>query len=1078
MLATTQTPHSQDQQHEQGSDIYEPYTLQSIAIAHALRHPAKLVESKALRSCRPPTPSYKPHLPENLIAEGILSDAQLEAIIFAGNAHKDYLKGYYVRENKYTNVLPASENNPEAVRLRRGFMLADSTGVGKGRTGCGIMLDNILKAAKEGKPQKAVWVTLTDALLKDARRDWEALGGSPEHIRLHSKFPQTAPIPLKAGILFTTYATLRSSGSANKLSRVEQIVQWLGEDFDGVILFDECHALQNATATKKGRFTVKPSQQSIAGQQLTNALPNSRVVYMSATGAGNISSLAYASRLGLWGTGDFPFTSVSHFIGELKRGGTAAAEVICRDLKSLGLFFSRSVSLEGVKFEIVDVRLTEEQEQIYNKCALAYQQIQEGMHQALCATNLLDANGNPVSGHYVTGLKQQFESNKLRFFTHLITSFKMPEVIGRIEQDLEQGKAVVCQIVSTNEAILKRRLEGVSKADWHDLNIDIAPIEYILDYIQHVFPVQLHQIQTDGEGREISVPVFDEDGKPVASREALAIRANLISEIQQIDKMPGVLEALLFHFGHDRVAEVTGRKYRLLRDGETDRVYVNERKGNVKDAEVSAFQNGDKDILVFSDCGGTGQSYHADLSCKNQKQRVHYVIDLGHSSFKCVQGLGRTHRSNQRCAPIFVPVFTSVPAEQRLISAIAKKLHTLGALTRGERQAGNQGLFHDTDNVESKYGTSALYHLLHSIVLGDILGCSLEDFERMSGLKITTENGALRSELPTMRQFLNRLLAFTLDIQELLYSELETRLRASIEQAIERGTYDGMGLEQLKGKSFKVLSSHTIYQPSGEGLESATTKAYQIERTRETEVMPLFEALRRNRTHGGTLMINSRSERVGFVVPTSGRIDSNTGKILPCVNIVRPSGSQKMLKSEFERSHWKPVAYTTFSQLWEKEVSELPLFTTDTFYIISGVLLPIWTLLDNTNMKVYRVKITGSNQTILGRYVDPENLQRVYDKLGVQKTAEVSLEDQIKATFERGHPMQVNSNFRLSRSHVRYEKRLELLGQRSYDSVLIAKLRSLGAFCETINWRNRVFIPTDLDQATRVVKAIQDAFPV
>ena len=142
------------------------------------------------------------------------------------------------------------------------------------------------------------------------------------------------------------------------------------------------------------------------------------------------------------------------------------------------------------------------------------------------------------------------------------------------------------------------------------------------------------------------------------------------------------------------------------------------------------------------------------------------------------------------------------------------------------------------------------------------------------------------------------------------------------------------------------------------------------------------------------------------------------------------------------------------------------------------MLLPIWTLLDNTNMKVYRVKITGSNQTILGRYVDPENLQRVYDNLGVQKTAEVSLEDQIKATFERGHPMQVNSNFRLSRSHVRYEKRLELLGQRSYDSVLIAKLRSLGAFCETINWRNRVFIPTDLDKATRVVKAIQGAFPV
>src|SRR3546814_15981176 len=77
-------------------------------------------------------------------------------------------------------------------------------------------------------------------------RDWEALGQERLLVTPLSRFRQGTPITLDAGVLFTTYATLRSQERGEKVSRVQQIVDWLGTDFDGVIIFDEAHALAHA----------------------------------------------------------------------------------------------------------------------------------------------------------------------------------------------------------------------------------------------------------------------------------------------------------------------------------------------------------------------------------------------------------------------------------------------------------------------------------------------------------------------------------------------------------------------------------------------------------------------------------------------------------------------------------------------------------------------------------------------------------------------------------------------------------------------------------------------------------------
>ena len=205
------------------ASLYEGYALQSIRIPDAQPHPTKLVQSAAMAAVAPPRPSYRPHLPPRLLSAGILSDAQLESVIYAGEAHAGHLAGSYTVDETYDLVSAAPEDAEGAVRFRRGWFLGDGTGAGKGRQVAAIILDNWLKGRR-----RALWISKSDKLIEDAERDWTAIGGYRSDIVPLSRFRQGAAIALDEGILFTTYATLRTQAHGEKASRVQQIIDWLG----------------------------------------------------------------------------------------------------------------------------------------------------------------------------------------------------------------------------------------------------------------------------------------------------------------------------------------------------------------------------------------------------------------------------------------------------------------------------------------------------------------------------------------------------------------------------------------------------------------------------------------------------------------------------------------------------------------------------------------------------------------------------------------------------------------------------------------------------------------------------------
>src|SRR3546814_11609274 len=119
--------------------------------------------------------------------------------------------------------------------------------------------------------RRHVWITKNEALLEDARRDWEALGGLPLDLQPLSRWKLGHPVTMSEGILFVTYPTLRSGRAED--TRLDQILAWAGADFEGVIALDEAHAIANAPGSFSTPGHATGPVPALAGGRMQNHPP-------------------------------------------------------------------------------------------------------------------------------------------------------------------------------------------------------------------------------------------------------------------------------------------------------------------------------------------------------------------------------------------------------------------------------------------------------------------------------------------------------------------------------------------------------------------------------------------------------------------------------------------------------------------------------------------------------------------------------------------------------------------------------------------------------------------------------------
>ena len=1083
---------------------YAPWRPETIRVRDAFDHPTALVQTQAMAAVRHPAPKYQPTLPSAILRQGRLSAAQLESVALAGEAHEQHLPAWHLVSRIWERsvrvdvdgepsppaIAHAQQENPgehfeqAPVRFRQAWMLGDGTGCGKGRQVAAIIAGHWLQGRR-----RALWLSQSDKLIEDARRDWAAVGGSEVDVVPIRRIKQGQPIRLAQGVLFSTYASLRTAERQGRKARLDQIIEWLAggateqarHAYDGVVVFDEAHAMANAVGKKGAWGDVLPSQQGLAGLRLQNALPDARVVYVSATGASTVHGLAYAKRLGLWATALTPFATREHFVQAMERGGVAALEVVARDLKALGLYQARALAYDGVEIDMLRHALTGEQRAIYDEYAHAFQIIHDHLDEALELTGVNGDDGGGDRAARAAALSA-FEGAKQRFFNHLLTAMKTPTLIRSVERDIAEGRAAVIQIVSTGEALMERRIEQIPVSEWDDLSIDMTPREYVLDYLRRAFPLDLYEEYADEEGNIRSRKVLDPDGNPVQSRIAVRMRDELIERLGAMPPVPAALDQLIHHFGAERVAEITGRARRVVRvaDHEGERLAVRTRPDSANLSEAQEFMAGKKLILVFSGAGGTGRSYHADAGCGNRRRRVHYLLEAGWRADQAIQGLGRSHRTHQVSAPVFRPVTTDVKAERRFISTIAKRLDALGAITRGQRNAqsamgdDDRALFHASDNFESVYAHKALRQFYYDLVGSRIDGWSEERFHRATGLALATDGGTeLKHDTPPMPTFLNRLLALPIDDQNELFEHLEELIEGNLEQAIESGTYN-QGVEDVDADEIELTNTEMLATHERTGATTRIAELVCCKRTRPLKPEAAIGKARKAAEQRGRAdevrlvarRLPGKDPEAAVVAPAPSWLLDNGG-IQPRVRLLQPDSQRTQAKHLFEEDGWGATPAVAWTSVWEEQMKRVPMHVETRIWLVTGLLLPYWNRLQTEDMKIRRA-VTRDGRRLVGRLVSLAEVNAVRVAFGLEGRIRISAAEMWKMLTETKSKVPLSEGKRLLCRRVMGQPRVEIHG---VDYRTLADLKRRGCKTEVIAYETRVFVP---DQA--VLERVLDRY--
>ena len=1031
--------------------IYEAYRPQRVRIKGAKAHPGALVQSAAMASVMPPNTDYQPRIPAALVKSGALSDAQLEAVVYAGFAHSD--------------VMPDGQ--------RRGYFIGDGTGVGKGREIAGIILDNFMQGRN-----KAVWVTEKRELINDAKRDWVGLGRPPGEIIGVNKVKAGEPIPGDKGIAFLSYDTLKSAeqtkaegGKVKGKTRLDQLVDWLGADFEGVIAFDEAHNMANSLAEKGDRGKKDASQKALAGVELQKRLPKARVVYVSATGATEVGNLAYADRLGLWGEGT-PFPTREAFIAKIGEGGVAAMELVARDMKALGHYIARNLSYDGVEYDRVEHILSADQRATYDEMARGWQVVLQNFEAALEATGATK-NGKSLGGRAKSNALSAFWGGHQRFFNQIITSMQMPSVLKGVEADLKAGRQAVLQLVNTNEAATGRALDKAKAEGAEDLeDLDMTPRDQLMQLVAKSFPVQQYEEYVDSNGNVRTKPAEDSQGNPVLNKAAVAAREALLDRLGSLRVPDGPLEMLLNKFGPDTVAEVTGRKQRVVSKPDEKgqiRKQVEKRGAQSNIAEADAFQSGKKPILVFSEAGGTGRSYHAAIGSGSEKaRRAHYLVQGGWKADKAVQGFGRTHRTSQASAPIFHLVTTDLQGQKRFISSIARRLGQLGALTKGERRTGDQGMFGLRDNLESSEAKAALKVFFNDAMSGNIEGVTEETLAKGMGLKMRDATGAIASTPPNMTQFLNRVLSLTVDQQNQVFQAFSDRLDDVIDRATAAGTLD-VGVEAYKADKIAKVSDQVVYTDQRSGAE--TRHVHLVTETRNHPKN--FEEMVR-RIGDDKFIQNIRSGRVYAATPASNKTTADGGRVIEQTRLSSPVDYQIVDSDDTrDRDRYKKLTPKQAQALWDAEVAATPEFRKSDLHVITGAVLPIWDRLGGSP-KIYRLQ-TDAGERMLGRVIPAMQVDATLERLGAEATKIKATPAELAERILGGATAKLANDWTIKPSRVSGEQRIELIGP---DYRFGDELARHGVFSERIQYKVRYFIPTEPAKAAAAIEAITKTRPV
>lgn len=515
----------------------------------------------------------------------------------------------------------------------------------------------------------------------------------------------------------------------SQVSSVSNKVAWLSQVANGaIIVMDESHTASGESATGK---VIESVIEKAGG-----------VCYLSATFAKKPQNMPiYAMKTAIQDAD----MDKDKLINAIIHGGVALQEILSSQLVAEGQMLRRERSYEGiiVNYNYLDERMLE------RDVPMPQFDLKQS-HQAISdkVTDILrriikfqKETVNPL----VDDLDMEFAANQMsvgieranvegginnyplfsgifNLVNQLLLSIKAEAVAEFAVQRLKEGKKVVIGLANTLESFL----DFLVADEGGKIRTDFGVI------LKRRLDKSLEYTIKNPDGSTLKES-FNPSEYPQMESEYYALLEDIENASTGITISP--IDVIVSHIKNAgfNVGEVTGRRKYVE--------FLPDNFGLVKDRKKSSandlfrkYNNNELDCLIINQSGAVGASAHAiktekvnvvnfdsvgnpiipnSLEPKNEvKQRVMIILQAELDVNNEVQKRGRINRTGQIFKPIYDYVISSIPAEERLMMMLQKKLKSLDANTTSNQKQSSKVL--DVVDFLNKYGDDKVGEFLEN----------------------------------------------------------------------------------------------------------------------------------------------------------------------------------------------------------------------------------------------------------------------------------------------------------------------------------------------------------------------------
>ena len=697
------------------------------------------------------------------------------------------------------------------IKRGAGFVLADQTGVGKGRVVAAILT----YARKNGLVP--VFFTAKSALYKDMMRDLEDIGhagtrpfvtnndlrgenaitlqdGSElenlppsEYASAIDEMKKTGKLPEGFDYLFSTYSQV-AFDKGKHYARHEALLALAP---NALIVLDESHLAAGPSKKPEGRQPKKVMSalgiEAKVAQFVRELVARSQgVMYSSATWAKSPNVMDLYRR-----------TDLSMLTGDLERafevGGVPLQQVIANMLVESGQLIRREKDFTGISIEPVMVEANKAAAELFSSTTRELFQLDLGDHEngqagmkdvREAVASGMHGGGHVQGGDNAIGVQGSqttgFSSVMHNLIAQGLLGLKAKAAVREAIEAHKRGEKPIIALANTMGSALDdfAKFMGLQPGD---LLGEYDFRRMFLRYHDRMRVLKLKDAKgVSHEHRITDAEIMEHGGLELLNRYLQAeedIKASDFSEIiaNSIDYALTELRKAGI-----KVEEITGRKQVIDANG---RLQMRKKSAAIHNEHMAAFNSGKLDALIINQSASTGFSLHASEKFKDQRQRHMIILQAQPDINEFMQILGRINRTGQvrNRLPLYSLLMTDLPSEVRPVANLLRKMASLNANVTSKRSG---VMTVEGIDFMNEYGDKVVQRILAGEAeIAHLLDVNPHDKDALEGIAAKATG---------------RMPMLTVDEQRRLLAAIDSQYRAFIEEL------DATGMNNLEARVLEL----------------------------------------------------------------------------------------------------------------------------------------------------------------------------------------------------------------------------------------------------------------------------------